>query len=164
MAHRAVMVAVETGLRVSDLCRVGDGDVDRDGLISLIAHKNRRYGEKARVNVPVSDALAVALAATPTVVPIGARQWLWTVTGKAFSDDYLGECISGWAREAGVPGRSVHGLRKTFVRRMIDAGHHPNDVAAMTGHQDLKLVMFYADKRDKRLSALRVKAASKGAA
>jgi len=170
MARRALDIGVETGLRLSDLHRVGDEHVDGDGLISLIPWKTRRLGERARVFIPVTDKLTASAAAMTVVVPINGkrqdhRRWLSTVTGKPFSADYLGECFAKWIDEAGLPAHcTAHGLRKSFVRRMINAGHSVTDVAAMTGHQDLALVMFYARQRDQRLAGLRVKAAGKKAA
>jgi integrase len=100
------------------------------------------------VSAPISNELHAAGAATKVV---GKDRWLVTVTGKPFSASYPGDCLAQWIDEAGLPECCTpHGLRKSFVRRMIDAGHQPSDVAAMTGHQDLELVMFYARQRDKR--------------
>jgi integrase len=168
MARYALDVGLETGLRLSDMHRVGDQHVDADGLVNLIPWKTRKLGERARVFIPVTDKLRMSAAAMDVVVPIGGKPatatWLVKPSGGAFTADYLGENFAKWIDEAKLPKHCTpHGLRKAFVRRHIDAGESPEDVAVMTGHQDLALVMFYARKRNQRLAALRVKARQKAA-
>jgi site-specific recombinase XerD len=158
VARVALEIALETGMRLGDVVRAGQkmgvnqGIVGGD-MLSFIADKIKYLGERARCNVPISSTLRQALAARR--VP-GVNQWLLSETGKPIPAKRLSKLFGEWIDEAGLPDHCVaHGLRKSFVRRMIDGGVEPHDVAAMTGHQDLELVMFYGRQRDKRIAGER---------
>jgi integrase len=158
LARYALDVLLETGLRVSDAARVGDQHVIDDNTITLIPQKTKKLGERARVYIPIFDELR---ASRDAMTVVGKDRWLVTLTGKRFTAAYLGDCLAQWIDEAGLQACCTpHGLRKSFVRRKIDAGHSVDDVMVMTGHQDRSLVMFYARQRDKRLAAERVRKAS----
>jgi len=157
LARLALDGLLETGMRVSDMALAGpawiETDDNGDPLLSFIPRKTAKHGEKARCFVPLSNELQATIAATTVV---GRDRWLVADQGGSFTARYLSECFAKWIHAAGLPDHCVaHGLRKSFVRRMIDRGVSENDVAGMTGHQDMKLVRFYAAKRNRRLGAVR---------
>jgi site-specific recombinase XerD len=157
LPRAALDIGLETGMRVSDIALAGpawiEADDNGDPLLSFIPRKTAKHGEQARCFVPLSNELQDTIAATKVV---GRNSWLVAEQGGSFTARYLSECFGKWIKAAGLPDEAVaHGLRKSFVRRMIDRGVTVDDVAAMSGHQDRKLVLFYARKRNRRLGAVR---------
>jgi integrase len=158
-ARLALEIFLYTALRCSDACRVGPGTgtLTGDGRIRLVQRKLQRFGERAEVFIPIHPDLKAALDAMPVV---GQKTWLITQTGNSFSNDYLSGTFAQWCKAAGLPEKCrAHGLRKACAKRLIDAGVSPADAAAITGHMDLKQLMFYAAARDRRLGAERAIAA-----
>jgi integrase/recombinase XerD len=158
-ARLALEILLNTALRCSDACRVGPGTdtLTRDGDIKLIQQKLERFGERAEVVIPIHPRLRQALDAMR--VP-GMRVWLCKERGQPFTANELSAAFGGWCDEAGLPRRCrAHGLRKACATRLLDAGVPVADAAALTGHTDLRVLMFYARKRDKKLGAKRSVAA-----
>ena len=52
----------------------------------------------------------------------------------------------------GIEGFSIHALRHTCARRMLDAGVPITDVAAHLGHSDIKTTMAYVASREENLA------------
>jgi integrase len=59
------------------------------------------------------------------------------------SANSLGQRIRRWARQAGIDGRSVHGLRKACCRRLAEAGCTAHENMSISGHKSLKEVERY---------------------
>lgn len=144
-AHRAMVLLLCTGASVSDVVKLGPGNV-RAGRISY-----RRNKTGVEVDVPILPLLEETLRWAPV-----AMTFLQTDQGLVRSAPGLSNSIRRWAAEAGMGapdknGRllSPHGLRKAQGRRLAEAGCSPHTIAAWLGHSGLGEVMTYTKKYDR---------------
>jgi integrase len=71
-------------------------------------------------------------------------------TKSLLRDRWLKAC-----EEAGVSGLTWHGLRASFITRLLDDGTPPHDVQEAVGHADISTTMRYAtSKPERRLAAM----------
>lgn len=164
-AHLALQIMLCTALRRSDAVQIGPRHVQKTDkyplgvLADYLPQKGRRTGGN-RVNVPVHPDLAAAIAAMPV---IGSETYLLTETGKPFTVKWLGKKMREWCDAAGVPplidesGRSKniasHGLRKLCLTRLAEADCNVFQIAAISGHKDLREVQLYVDAYNRKKAA-----------
>jgi integrase len=121
--------------------------------------KGRRTGGNV-VNVPIHPTLAAAIAATPM---IGTEAFVVTDYGKPFTPKGLSNKMREWCDEAVVPpitdatGKSKnvasHGLRKLCLTRLAECGCNVFQIAAISGHKDLREVQIYVDSFNRKRAA-----------
>lgn len=135
----AMIMALETGQRQSDLLALRWSDID-DDVISLRQAKTRQD-----VAVPITPRLAQALEAAPRSSPfVLVRQ-----DGRPWTSD--GGFRNAWrfyCRKAGITGLTFHDLRGTFVTSRLADGWSLQEVAFCTGHsfRNLACLERYADR------------------
>ena len=144
-----------TGARISDAIRLGPGNVDADGWI--VFRQQKTGGEVA---IPFQRALpefAEGMAADLAFLhrAIYAREskhmtWMTTAHGKSRSVKAASQWFSAKAREAGIEGKSAHGLRKSRARALAEAGGTSAQIGAWTGHQSLSEIERYIRDFSKR--------------
>lgn len=68
--------------------------------------------------------------------------------GERINSDYTWRVLERARKTAGIPKlgesgkpRSVHSLRDTYARKMLETGRHPQWVQENLGHSDLELTM-----------------------
>ena len=111
-------------------------------------HKNRN-SSPVRVEIPLSPALAEALAAGPT----GDLTFLVSDKGQPFTDGSFTGRMQKWGEQAGLKNRPAHGLRKLRGALLAEAGATEKEIAASLGHTDLEQVKTYtASANNRRLS------------
>ncbi|MFY8208667.1 MAG: tyrosine-type recombinase/integrase [Caulobacter sp.] len=135
----ALVLALETGQRQSDLLALQWRDIDGD-VISLRQAKTRQD-----IAVPVTPRLDQALTAAPRCSPfVLLRQdgQPWTSDG-GFRNAWRFYC-----RKAGITDLTFHDLRGTFVTERLAAGWTLQEVAFCTGHsfRNLGCLERYADR------------------
>ena len=150
-ARLALEILFATGFRRSDAVRVGRQHVQRfEGAdwIVMTTHKNRN-STPVRVEIPISPALAEALAAGPT----GDLTFLVSDKGQPFTDGSFTGRMQKWGEQAGLKNRPAHGLRKLRGALLAEAGATEKEIAASLGHTDLEQVKTYtASANNRRLS------------
>lgn len=135
----AMILALETGQRQSDLLALRWSDIDGE-VISLRQAKTRQD-----VAVPITPWLAQALDAAPRCSPfVLLRQ-----DGQPWASD--GGFRNAWrfyCRKAGITDLTFHDLRGTFVTERLAAGWTLQEVAFCTGHsfRNLGCLERYADR------------------
>lgn len=135
----ALIMALETGQRQSDLLNLRWSDID-DDVIGLRQAKTRQD-----VAVPITARLAGALGDAPRPSPfILVRQ-----DGQPWSSD--GGFRNAWrfyCRKARISDLTFHDLRGTFVTRRLADGWSLQEVAFCTGHafRNLSSLERYADR------------------
>src|SRR5262249_27743377 len=144
MARLAFALALHTGQRSSDLIRMGKQHVS-DGKIAV---KQQKTGTSLKV--PLHPELKGIIDATPSV----NLTVLVSEKSKPFaSANSFGQIIKGWAREAGLTGCPLHGLRKACCRRLAEAGCTAPEIMAISGHKSLSEVERYIkDAEQKRMA------------
>jgi len=142
-AHLALMLLLYTGLRRSDVVRVGPQHI-RDGILTI---KQKKTGKD--VSIPVHPKLAAAL----TLCSRDSLVYLLTSFGKPYSPAGFGNWFRDVTDQAGLKGLTAHGLRKAIARRLAEAGCTPHEIMAITGHQNLKEVVLYTAAANRKQMA-----------
>lgn len=142
-ARLVALLALNTGMSRTDLCRVGWQHVTRKDGALRIAY--RRAKTAVGADLPVLPELAAELDQLPN-----DRLLLITQEGRPVG--YKPETLGNWFRdrcaEAGVPG-SLHGLRKAGATRLADAGATNWEVASYLAHKDTKQADTYTKKANR---------------
>lgn len=133
-ARVAFAFAIHTGQRSQDLIRMGQQHI-RDGRISVAQHKTG-----TRLWIKLHPDLKAIIEATPT----DNLTFLLSEKGKPYATaNSFGHRIRKWAKEGGLIGCPLHGLRKACCRRLAEAGCPSQEIKAISGHQSLAEVERY---------------------
>ncbi len=137
-----ILLALYTGARLGDLCRMTWANVEGDCIRFTPRKTARTTGRE--VLVPIHPELAAALPSRglpfAPVMPTMAAEYqrgrylpcrLMRRAFKAAGIEAL-QCVEGAKRKASHVG--IHALRHTFISRMVSAGVAENIVMAMAGH------------------------------
>jgi integrase/recombinase XerD len=140
--HAAMMhLMYASGLRVSELCALKLGDLDRErGVVAVLGK-----GGKRRL-VPVGEvALAHLDHYIEHVRPRSNDQVLFvSPRGGAMTRQGFWKLVRRYARAAGIPGPlSPHKLRHSFATHLLRGGADLRAVQAMLGHADLGTTEIY---------------------
>jgi hypothetical protein len=92
-------------------------------------------------SVRVSRELQASIDALP-VAPI--RHLIVTQFGRPFTVAGLGNKMRDWCDQAGLKGRSLHGLKKAQSRRLAESGASDAQGRAVTGHKKDSTFAYYA--------------------
>jgi integrase len=140
-ARLALALGLYTAQRRGDVVRMGRQHIRAGELVV------RQGKTNAALVIPVLPELAAIIDATPT----GHLTLLVTKTGKSYSPNDFSEQFRKWCDAADLPPEcSFHGLRKTALTRLADAGCTAHQIAAISGHASLKMVERYTKAADQR--------------
>lgn len=151
-----------TGARVSDAIRLGPQHVDKDGFLDFTQVET---GGDAIVpfNGDLPD-FAEGMAGDLSLFKfaISARnEWhltyLHTNRGAARSGKAVSQWFARKARQAGIVGKTAHGLRKSRAQSLVAAGGTVHQAAAWMGHESLAMLQHYAKRFDKRQALTKTK-------
>ena len=134
----AFSLALYTGARRGDLIKFGWQHIGRDGLIRWTPEKTRR-STGVRVELPLHPKLREVL----DQVPRNRLLFVANTRGQAFSPSAFSIWFGDAAKAAGLEEATAHGLRKTIVRRLVEAGAKPHQIMAVTGHSSLEEIERY---------------------
>jgi integrase/recombinase XerD len=142
-----------TGLRVSELCRVGVADLDQSlGVIRTLGK-----GNKQRL-VPVGkEALRAvtdyALQARPSLLKGRASRYLFvTARGSAMTRQGFNKLLDGWGKKAGIfHGLTPHVFLHSFATHLLEGGADLRSVQVMLGHADISTTQIYTHVMRSRL-------------
>ena len=140
--QRLVMeFALETASRRGEVVRLGPQHV-KDGRIRI----ERTHGSED-VDIPMSPELQAACDAMPKT----HLTYIVSAYGKPRSKCGLGNDFAKWATEAGLPARCrLHGLKKSGMRRLAEAGGTAHELMAISGHKTLAEVQRYTKDADRK--------------
>jgi integrase/recombinase XerD len=142
-----------TGLRVSELCKLGKSDLDT----SMGYLRTTGKGNKQRL-VPVGDAALRAVAAYLA----GARDALLkgrpsrylfvTARGGCLTRQAFWHLLAGYGRKSGIfRGLTPHVIRHSFATHLLEGGADLRSVQAMLGHADISTTQIYTHVMRSRL-------------
>jgi integrase len=134
----ALALLLYTGQRRSDVILMGRQHV-KDGRIFV---KQQKTGAELWI------ALHPVLKAEIDAAPKDHLNLVTTQYGEPFTSAGFGNWFGEKARAAGLVARTAHGLRKAAARRLAEAGCTPNQIMAVTGHQNLSEVTLYTASVD----------------
>ncbi|QQX91304.1 tyrosine-type recombinase/integrase [Gluconobacter sphaericus] len=141
---RAVMLALFTGQRRSDLCAMRWSDI-QNGAIFV-----RQIKTGTELWVPIHPVLAQAMAQWPKT----CNHILTGVRGGPLTTHNITRSMNeAQARRIIPTGFNMHGLRKLAATLLAEAGCSTHEIAAITGHKTLKMVEHYTRSADQRRMA-----------
>jgi integrase len=149
--EQVIPFAVATALRRSELLRITWGDLDLERS-TLIIRKRKNPKEPVDQKIPLSP---TALAILRDLGPRGRHPDLRIFPYNAGS---LSNAFTSLCTRAGVRGLMFKDLRSTAAQQLFNRGWSADQVAAITGHKALQiLITHYASPEPERL-ALRLAA------
>jgi integrase len=138
MPRLALELMLNTGARRSDAVRLGRQHIQH-GRLTFKPQKTANVTGIV-VNVKVHPDLQAAIDAMPP-----ALTFLTNSYGKPFTVAGFGNWFRDQCMAAGVMDVRAHGLRKAICIRLVAQGMSPHQIAAITGHKDLREIQVYAD-------------------
>jgi integrase/recombinase XerD len=133
-----------SGLRVSELCQLGVGDLDlQTGIVKPLGK-----GGKRRV-VPVGEVALSHLTiylrdVRPKIAKASTRPLFVSPRGGALTRQGFWKLLGRYARAAGITAPlSPHKLRHSFATHLLARGADLRAVQAMLGHADLGTTEIY---------------------
>lgn len=153
MPRLALEMALWTARRRSDLCALGPHNLQGDLLRGVDAKTGKAWA------MPVAADLRAALDA---MGPDHAQRprFLVTSQGAPYSVKGFGAAFRSWAEAAGLHQRTVHGLRKSMLRRLAESGASQQMIKSVSNHASDALVAHYiaaanqADLADAAISSI----------
>lgn len=119
--------------------------IERDHIRAGRIHVAHAKGSN-ETSVPMLSTTRAAIDALP-VAPI--RFLIVTQFGKPFTDAGLGNRVRKWCDEAGLPQCSLHGLRKSISRQMVERGATDAEGQSVTGHKKTDTFVGYRAKANR---------------
>lgn len=101
-------------------------------------------------SVPILATTQAALDALPAA-PI--RHLVTTTFGKPFTVNGLGNKVRQWCDEAGLPGCTLHGIRKATSRLLAEGGSTDAEGQAVTGHKNPRTFAKYRAQANRTVLA-----------
>ena len=142
-----------TGLRVSELCRVGISDLNLEMGVLRATGK----GNKQRV-VPVGRSAVAAVrqyleTARPRILKgRGSRYLFVTARGSAMTRQAFWTLLAGYGRRVGIfRNLTPHVVRHSFATHLLEGGADLRSVQTMLGHADISTTQIYTHVMRSRL-------------
>jgi integrase/recombinase XerD len=142
-----------SGLRVTELCRLGSRDLNLEMGVLRTTGK----GNKQRL-VPVGKPAVLAVrayleTARPALLKGRASRYLFiSGRGTCLTRQAFWKLLAGHARKAGIfHGITPHVLRHSFATHLLEGGADLRSVQVMLGHADISTTQIYTHVMRSRL-------------
>ena len=143
-----ILVGLDTGLRRCNLMGLQWSWLQDQGT-TLVVPRQHVKAKKATVMIPLTTRAATIIARQPR----HAACVFTHPAGRAYSLEQVSMAVIRTAKQAQLPGVSVHTLRHSFIRRLVQAGRPLPEVAALAGHRAITMTLRYAHLAPSHLRA-----------
>lgn len=133
-------VLLYTGLRRGDAVRIGKQHV-RDGIATIRTEKTA-----TEVSLTILPPLAETLATGPT----GDMAWIVGENGRPLTKETFGNYFRAACNDAGLKGKSAHGVRKIGATRAAEAGATVRELEALFGWSGGAMASHYTKTADRK--------------
>lgn len=150
-----VLVALDTGARVSELCNLNVGDVDLNTLAVAIRQGKGRKDRTCFIGARTARAISRYLGERVDLAgdaPLLLSEALHNVDGR-LSRWGVRSILQELGKAAGVPGVHPHKLRRTFAVTCLRAGMDVYTLARLMGHSDIATLRAYVGSIGDELQA-----------
>ncbi len=127
-ARRTLILAACTTARRGDLCQLGRQHEVMKGARKWLRWEQNKAPHEV-VEMPMSGALLADL------VGHGNLTYILTSFGAPYSAAGLGNAFRKWADDAGLKGRSLHGVRKGVASMLTAGGASSAEIDVLLGHE-----------------------------
>jgi integrase len=154
-------VAVSTGLRLSEVCGLNWSNVDFANSEITVTHQRRQHdaitiertptkNRKVRT-IPIETAMVAVLAERAERMRAaggGTGKNAPVFAGGMEAAARVGNRMNKLMARLGLPG-GIHRLRHTYATHLLDAGHNPETVAKLTGHNSVAFLLTHYYRPDR---------------
>jgi len=133
-------------VRKSDVVRIGPHDIKNGELTDFSAEERRAHRRQQDHGAAVAETAAI-LKGTPVT---GKDTFLVNNWGKPFTAKGFGKKTREWRDQAGLPDCTSQGLSKLRLIRLAEARRTVFEIAAISGHKDLKEIQTYVDAASRK--------------
>lgn len=142
LLYSLVVVAIETGMRLSELFRMTWQDVD---LIKRLVYLSDTKNGDSRA-IPLSLRAVDTLTKIPRNISNSRVFYVWPMKPDAISGAWKPAL-----ERAGITGLHFHDLRHEAASRLFEKGLNVMEVASITGHKTLQMLKRYTHLRAESL-------------
>jgi integrase/recombinase XerC len=145
LRDRAVLeLLYATGIRVSELCGLDLGDVDRSRRVVRVLGKGAKQ-RSVPFGLPAEEALEDWLRlGRPSLTNADSGPALLLGTrGGRLHPSVVRRLVAGYARAVGLPAISPHGLRHSAATHLLEGGADLRAVQELLGHASLSTTQIY---------------------
>ena len=155
LRDRAVLeLLYATGIRVSELCGLDRADVDEGRRVVRVLGKGNKE-RSVPYGLPAQEAIEdyLRLGRGSLAVPGSGDALFLGARGGRLQATVVRRLVSAYARAAGLPHTTPHGLRHSAATHLLEGGADLRAVQELLGHSSLASTQIYTHVSVERLRA-----------
>lgn len=136
-------------------CRIGDAIwLGRGCEVMIRGQRWLRWQPRKKGSAPVDMPMLPPLFNATRAAVVQGDTYLLTEFGRPFkSAQSLGNNVRMWCADAGLSGRSAHGVRKAMAELLAEAGCSQHQIMAIMAHTQAKTSEIYTKGAQRRILA-----------
>ena len=142
----AVMFMFLTGLRVGEACAIRYDDVKGNILTvcrfyrgrcdEIVDHTKGTFGDRHVVLVPKAVELIETARRFQIENGLPSDGYIFSMDDNPVDHEALKKAFGRYCKQAGIPNKSSHKARKTYISTLIDGQVNINTICQQVGHRD----------------------------